>query len=596
MTAESVRHTPFASWKDPDAWMEAMKGAKWQALLKEEKTQTNKYLFQPNVQKRIKSFTALQKSIDEKTPHLPFDCGPAYINWVNSFIKEWKFKGSKTIHQMRDLVTDGEGVWVTTDISHGAEQFELQYWDSACSTKPKWTMRGVGPDLVFSNGKLYFFKVIKKLISNELICCHDPYSGKNQTRLYFEKSPECNLYFEKGPDGKFQMVRENSQEYENFEITAKGVQKTAKSEKALLEGGSVIFSWKRVGILITQQHAEKTVWYCCKGKVPKKLLHIPAGSVLFDPFASWNGTLPCLIRVEEPDTFPVYYQFCSDYQLRLYSPKIKSGIKSSRITAKSADGTSVHGILAYSEKSKPKYLLCIGYGAYGMPTSIGSTICSWGPLIQNGWCILYTFLRGGGDHDDKWAKAGRVAGRLKTVEDFEALIKAAQKRLDIAAKYTAIHGRSAGGLLMGATLARHPDSCLFSAVYAGVPYVDVLRTTTNKDLPLTTIEYNEFGNPSKRLEDFISVGLISPADSAAVTASPEVFVIARTGLNDSQVYSYEPIKWIRRLRSHDGKGAAPKLVFAEPGQGHFVDPDKDLVQHIQDIALLDSWMDGDLVR
>jgi protease II len=113
---------------------------------------------------------------------------------------------------------------------------------------------------------------------------------------------------------------------------------------------------------------------------------------------------------------------------------------------------------------------------------------------------------------------------------------------------------------------------------------------------LTTIEYNEFGNPSKKLEDFISVGLISPVDSAATNASPKVMVITRTGLNDSQVYPYESIKWIRRLRSHDKKGDAPKIAFAEPNQGHFVDPDKDLVQHIQDMSLLDSWMDGTLVR
>lgn len=590
-----IRQTPFASWKDPDAWMEAMKGSKWLSLLKEEKMNANKYLLQANVQKRIKLFTSLQNKIEEKTRHIPFDCGPVYVNWINSFIKEWKFKGSDVVRQMRDLVTDGEGVWITTDIGNGSEQFELQYWNSSCKTRPQWSLKGVGPDLVFYKGKLYFFKVIKKLISNELFCC-DPYSGKKQTRLYLEKNPECNLYFQKQPDCKFQMIRENSQDLETYEITDSGVKKTDKSEKNSIDGGSVEFYWKRVGLMITQRHGEKTIWHCCKDKNPQKLLHISAGSILVDPFASWIGRLPCLIRVEKPDSFPVYYQFCTDYQLRPCFPVQTSGIKSSRISAKSADGTIVHGILAYSEKSKPNHLLAIGYGAYGMPTRVGSTVNDWGPLVQNGWAILYTFLRGGGDHDEAWAKAGRVEGRIKTLEDFEALIKVAQKRLGIPAKHTAIYGRSAGGLLMGATLARHPDCCLLSAVYAGVPYVDVLRTTTNKSLPLTTIEYNEFGNPYKKLEDFISVGLLSPADSAATLASPEIMVIARTGLNDSQVYPYEPIKWIRRLREHDGKGDAPKIVFAEPDQGHFVDPDKDLAQHIQDMALLDSWMDGTLVR
>jgi oligopeptidase B len=129
-----------------------------------------------------------------------------------------------------------------------------------------------------------------------------------------------------------------------------------------------------------------------------------------------------------------------------------------------------------------------------------------------------------------------------------------------------------------------------SAVYTEVPYVDVLRTTTNPSLPLTVLEYDEFGNPLKRLEDFISVGLTSPADS--VTASPKVFVLTRTAENDSQVYAYESVKWIRRLRSHDSADSAPKLCIVERGQGHFTPPEKTLRQWAVDCALLDGWIQG----
>jgi protease II len=118
-----------------------------------------------------------------------------------------------------------------------------------------------------------------------------------------------------------------------------------------------------------------------------------------------------------------------------------------------------------------------------------------------------------------------------------------------------------------------------------------LRTTTNTRLPLTSLEYNEFGAPLLRLEDFIGVGLLSPADSAVVTASPNVFVLTRTAENDSQVFAYESVKWIRRLRDAAPLGA-PKLCIVESDQGHFTPPDKTAQQWSLDLSLLDAWMDS----
>jgi oligopeptidase B len=234
-----------------------------------------------------------------------------------------------------------------------------------------------------------------------------------------------------------------------------------------------------------------------------------------------------------------------------------------------------------------------GYGAYGLETPAGLVSRRWAPLLANGWCIGQTFLRGGGDHTEAWAKAGRREGRVKTLEDYEALVKKAQTILHIGPQDTVIYGRSAGGLLMGGTLTRHPGGSLMGCVYAEVPYVDELRTTTNVELPLTRLEYNEFGAPLLRLEDFISVARLSPADSASVIASPKVFVFARTAENDSQVYAYESVKWVRRLRLTSGRGA-PKICLVEKGQGHFTPPDKNTEQWCLDSAILDAWVKGEL--
>jgi oligopeptidase B len=151
---------------------------------------------------------------------------------------------------------------------------------------------------------------------------------------------------------------------------------------------------------------------------------------------------------------------------------------------------------------------------------------------------------------------------------------------------TTIYGRSAGGLLVGGTLTNHPDGSLMGSIYTEVPYVDELRTTTNSDLPLTVLEYDEFGNPRDRLEDFLSVGLLSPADSATIIKTPSIFVFARTAAHDSQVFAYEPLKWIRRLRK---SGGAPKICIVDRNAGHFTAPDTQLQQWSLDCAILDSW-------
>jgi oligopeptidase B len=211
----------------------------------------------------------------------------------------------------------------------------------------------------------------------------------------------------------------------------------------------------------------------------------------------------------------------------------------------------------------------------------------WGPWMEAGWAVAVGFIRGGGDHDVAWAQAGRRWGRKKTHEDMEAVIRAAQKSCNVGPRQSCIYGRSAGGYLVGALLARNPGGELFRGVYTEVPYMDVLQTTTNPSLPLTRIEYGEFGNPAESLADFIYVGLTSPATAAAAQSCPGVFVLARTAAHDSQVYTYEAIKWIRRLRANAPYGEA-KLCIVEGSQGHFTPPESEAEQYGLDLALVDA--------
>jgi protease II len=580
MTAESVRHTKFASWYDPDAWMEKMKGPRWEALLDEEEQIVNKITENPAVKKRLTPFKAFYEKAAVKEEVL-FSSGKVQIQYHSEFFQSWSWSNqTHETYQSRDLVATDTHVWVTRDVGDGAEDFALECFSQS---KKLWSKHPVGPNVALVGDTLFYLSVKNKLIYHELWSC-DAKTGKNVKCLYKEKDPQTNLAIEKHPDGPY-LVCDHSQNTKYFHLPSLKVKDPYKPPSTwilppLKEYGTV-FVWPQEGLLITQVHGDKTVWRCSASKRPESLLHIEAGLILFDPFTNKQERA---VLVSEPLGFSSYVYKDKELQ-RLSPPAPKGELKGQRIQAKSLDRTVVHGYIA-SKTKKPKALLVIGYGAYGIPTNMGSFKNRWAPLLESDWAICVGFLRGGGDHTEAWGKAGRREGRTKTLEDFETIIRQAQHLYSIPPEKTAIYGRSAGGLLVGGTLTNHPDGSLMSCVYTEVPYVDELRTTTNSELPLTVLEYDEFGNPRERLEDFLSVGLLSPADSATVIKTPNIFVLARTAVHDSQVFAYEPLKWIRRLRK---SGGAPKVCIVDRNAGHFTAPDTQLQQWSLDCAILDSW-------
>jgi pimeloyl-ACP methyl ester carboxylesterase len=249
---------------------------------------------------------------------------------------------------------------------------------------------------------------------------------------------------------------------------------------------------------------------------------------------------------------------------------------------KSKDGTHVPYVLVHS-RSVTKGLLVVGYGAYGIPTNLNTN--RWQPLLRRGISVCFALVRGSGDHDDAWAEAGRRDQKVKSVEDFEAVIAAAQHRIGINAENVAIYGRSAGGYLVGATLSRNPDGKLFGSLYTEVPYLDVLRTTSNSRLPLTQLEYEEFGDPVHRKKDATALLRLSPMDTIPEGGAPAVFVLCRTGLNDKEVFAYESVKWITKLKDRQDEGKEKLLAISE-GEGHFVSGHRLFEERAEDLAVL----------
>jgi hypothetical protein len=152
---------------------------------------------------------------------------------------------------------------------------------------------------------------------------------------------------------------------------------------------------------------------------------------------------------------------------------------------------------------------------------------------------------------------------------------------------------------VGAIVSRYPHGQLVGAAFTEVPYVDVLRTSSNPDLPLTVGEYKEFGNPRENILNGKELLSVSPINTLHSEGAPGVFVMSHVGLLDRQVYAYESFKWIQRLRgaasweerSSDPKG---KYVTFEKKEAHQYRPQSSSRFRAMDLAILDAWAEGRL--
>ncbi len=219
---------------------------------------------------------------------------------------------------------------------------------------------------------------------------------------------------------------------------------------------------------------------------------------------------------------------------------------SERVFAKAADGHEIPISLVFRKttvRDGSAPLLLYGYGAYGITSepSFKSPLVS---LLDRGFIYAIAHVRGGEELGRLWYHNGKLLNKKNTFTDF---IACAEFLID--ARYTsrdklAIMGGSAGGLLVGAVTNMRPD--LFHAVVAKVPFVDVLNTMLDPTLPLTVIEYEEWGNPAEKAF-YEYIRSYSPYDNVEAKAYPHMLVTA--GLNDLRVSYWEPAKWVARLRA-----------------------------------------------
>lgn len=234
--------------------------------------------------------------------------------------------------------------------------------------------------------------------------------------------------------------------------------------------------------------------------------------------------------------------------------------------ARASDGTLIPMSLVYRKDlvkldgSDP--LLLYGYGSYEacIDPSFKSSRLS---LLDRGFIYVIAHIRGGGEMGRQWYENGKLLKKKNTFTDFIACAEHLIEKKFCSKERLCINGRSAGGLLIGGVLNMRPD--LFKAAVAGVPFVDVVTTMLDPTIPLTTSEWEEWGDPRKE-EFYFYMKSYSPVDNVKVQNYPHILVTA--GLNDPRVLYSEPAKFVAKLR--DMKTDDNILLFkCELGAGHF---------------------------
>ena len=291
---------------------------------------------------------------------------------------------------------------------------------------------------------------------------------------------------------------------------------------------------------------------------------------------AWNGTADHYLEFDEPayranlginpemDTATLRFEYTSlktplsiyDYDMTtrqrslLKREEVLGGFDpdryvSERLYAPAADGTEIPLSIVYRKGVKRdgrNPLLLYGYGSYGL--SIDAAFAS--PrlsLIDRGFIYAIAHIRGGQEMGRQWYDDGKLLKKKNTFTDFIACAEYLFHEKFTSPDLLFAIGRSAGGLLMGAVTNMRPD--LFKGVVAEVPFVDVVTTMLDSSIPLTTGEYDEWGDPNRK-EYYDYMLSYSPYDNVEAKAYPNLLITG--GLHDSQVQYWEPAKWAAKLR------------------------------------------------
>jgi hypothetical protein len=634
-----IRDLGYLKWRDPWAWMEPMKGKRWETHIKKEKQHFNELASQPGVEREARQ---MEKELVQAQQYVQISgfkigCGTIDIIFTPNSRFFWKWAWKKTAKPASDIDVQGNIVWYITDDEN--EYNKNKIFCESSDGKVIWTKKNVSSQVAIVGELCYYIKVIDYFRTVELCVCNAQ-TGNNEKILYKETDKKRDIYLYKCANKTLYVGSSSPIDSVLYRINGAELKRLVKTSLLQKPAGESIYGddcllvrksrferWKGIGkplsdwilpdeeiewinlqsgTIITIYEGSESIWFCSPNKKPKLLFKIKVGYIDPNIWTTWENTLIQDFIIKTPFEPPYIIHIINNNVVRdeksinVEHPIDFKPLEVHKFHTKSKDGTLVPYVIINEKGVKPKAQLIYVYGAYGSSTPIGWPYTQWYPLIKRKWAIVFALVRGGGDSDASWAELARRENRHNAVDDFEAVIKASKIKLNLDADKSVIFGRSAGGLPVGAIVSRFPDGHLIGAAFTEVPYVDVLRTSSNPDLPLTIGEFDEFGNPLENILHFKGLLSVSPINTLPSEGAPGVFVMSRVGLLDKQVFAYESFKWIERLRgyssnddvsSNDPKG---KYVTFERKEAHQYRPSRFPRFRAIDLAILDNWTEGKL--
>lgn len=589
--------------------MENLNGELFQSSVRMERKRWNTIVNEsPNDKQWEHAFIHFQKTAYPESPTF----APVVFQWNGQTVR--KLTIGHSLHfwigrwYRKDLIAAGVGdngyFYTVEDVGEGSEEYELTVWKWGKRPRKLWTRHPVGPTIVLQGDYIYYCGVENRLRYPD-VWCTDVATGTQTTRIFEELDKRFQVsILERG--GVFVHVA-NALDQRLGEASPTGVswfaaeaatllplgpRSWAANAECVVDGATISFphghsleDGLRVGddcLFVLVKEGQDSLWHWSEEGGWRLLHGFPKG--VLSHIQLFHEPIPfprVLIQTPaEPDSV---WEYRAETLHKLFS--YPEPLRLSYSHGGTAGSIQIPYIWV-SHVQSPLGLIVEGYGAYGI-SARRSYPLRWLPYLAAGWAVAYVCPRGGREGGDAWYDGGRTAQRKhNTFEDTAVAIQHIQEELGIGAAKTVFFGRSAGGWL-AARIAQDYGTDLVAAVYTEVPYVDVLRTVSTPSLPLTIMEYDEFGNGQKA-SNVAALRKLSPVDTVKPAKGPTPLLVIRTALHDSQVYPYEPLKWAKKLRE---AGWTRVYVGIDVAGGHFAGGDVVSRQRGEDAAILAAALD-----
>ena len=610
--AKPWRDIGHAKWYDPYAALEDPHSKEFKTLVKQTAKEWAKAKkpYTKQIRERIADIDKYQTPRDPEHAHESYVWNGLTIriqhdaaHTMNIWFQDAKGTILHSFDNVTQFATDpvSKIYAVIHDIGKGAETLELNVFNLEHKT-PLWKEAPVGPDIAFIDDHILYLSVENQLRYPKLFRANK-HTGHGKVVLYHNKDKRFQVELHDTCDGPILRIHNASVEQGIGIVRGREIH-WIRGKGTHIPIGHEVYGTDRHLIVQNKSYELPNNQYLEDARKIRNDIFVTTvkngctSLYLFDiidrrfvpiyesitpnEIELHKYTSAPTIRLSQPNKPAELYEITGtrlNLQFRfpeyLTLPYVSSGF------AKSKDGIRVPYTYV-SHTKNPTKLIVEGYGSYGISAHRSYPI-RWLPWLAKGYALAVAMPRGGRENGDSWYNGGRTAQRKQnTFDDTAAVIATVQHKYAITPRRTVFYGRSAGGLLAANIALQYPESV--GAVYAEVPYLDVLRTTTNPALPLTQMEYDEFGDPVHRPADYRALKAISPVDTVKKAPVNAPFILVRTALHDTQVLPYEAMKWTERMKA---AGWNILLGIDEDG-GHFTDGAILEKLQAEDAILIDS--------